>query len=63
MEDNTSLFQLSEELGYYRGRDYLIKAAEIWCEKLVESAAFSPDQKVTQGQIKTARELLEYLKG
>lgn len=61
-ENNISLMQLSEELGYSRGKQAMIKDAELWCDKPHESAAFHPDQKVTQGQIKTANELLEYLK-
>jgi len=54
--------QLSEALGYETGKAFIIKAAEIWCSKPVESAAFSPEQNIKQGQIKTANELLEYLK-
>lgn len=50
------------EFGMRLQKDYLISQAEKWCSKPVESAAFSPEQGVTQGQIKTAKELLEFLK-
>lgn len=54
--------EIAREFGMRIQKEYLIKQAESFCSKLVESAAFHPDQKVTQGQIKTANELLEYLK-
>ncbi len=53
--------QLAEERGYARGKAELIKAAEIWCRKPADSAAFHPAQQVQKGQIETANTLLEYL--
>lgn len=61
-ESQISDICLAEERGYARGKALFLKAAEIWCQKLFESAAFHPDQKVTQGQMRSANELLKHLK-
>jgi hypothetical protein len=54
--------ECSYDTGRARGRENLLLEAEHWCNKPHESAAFSPEQNIKQGQVKTANELLEYLK-
>lgn len=50
------------DAGWARSRAQLLHEAEEWCKRLHESAAFSPEQRVTQGQMMSANDLLEYLK-
>lgn len=54
--------EIARELGMRLQKEYLINQAEFFCSKLVDSTAFHPDQKVTQGQVKSANQLLEYLR-
>ena len=50
-----------KELEEIRSYDKLIRLAMIYCKQPVYSSAFHPAQKVTQGQVKTAQNLLDYL--
>lgn len=54
--------ELAEQRGYSTGKKALMARIEQWCETLSESSAFHPSQRVTQGQVKTANELLEFLR-
>lgn len=54
---------LAEQRGIRTGKNRIIEAAENWCNKPSDSAAFHPEQQVKQGQVKTANELLKYLQG
>jgi hypothetical protein len=46
---------------YLAGMKAIIAEAEKMCATPADSAAFHPGQKVTQGKIKTAQNLLDYL--
>lgn len=61
--DALIMIELAEERGIRTGKNRIIEAAEDWCNKPSDSAAFHPEQQVKQGQIKTANELLKYLQG
>lgn len=58
MEDK---IQEAREFGMRLQKAFILKRARDWCEKPSDSAAFHPDQHITQGQVKTAKELLEFL--
>lgn len=62
LSDQIAALQVAREQGMLMQKEYLIKQAELWCNSLSESAAFHPDQKVKEGQVRNAFELLEYLK-
>ena len=61
--DTIILTELAEERGFRNGKTFILNQIEAWCNMLSDSAAFHPTQNVRQGQIKTANELLKYLKG
>lgn len=61
-DEHLAEIQTAREQGMLLQKEYLIKQAEMWCNRPVDSAALHPDQKVTQGQIRPANYLLEFLK-
>lgn len=61
--DTIIMTELAEERGFRNGKKALMARIDLWCNTPSNSAAFHPEQKVTQGQVKTANELLKYLKG
>ena len=61
--EQIALEQMARESGMLMQKDYLLERARIFCEAPAESAAFHPEQKIRNGQIKTADDLFKFLKG